>query len=160
MNSDDLTEIEATAHLYAKNHTGPSFLSNGEAEIVARRLALQVPDLLKEIERLNSSPLDPGFDLALLEVGNEEGCADPNDVDQALRLIRAQTREIDRLQQADRDLSTTLDAAAERIGVLTLDVERLTRLAREGWEYARDAYEGEGCPPPDRIAEALKEIDS
>lgn len=50
----DLTEIRASAFLYSKNHTGPSFMSLGEAETAARSLALAVPDLLAEIERLTT----------------------------------------------------------------------------------------------------------
>ncbi len=51
----DLTKIKEAADRYAANHVGPSFMSLGEAETKARELALGVPDLIKEIERLKMS---------------------------------------------------------------------------------------------------------
>lgn len=38
------------------------------------------------------------------------------------------------------------------------EIERLRTLAQEGWETARQAFEGEGVSAPDRVVEALEEF--
>lgn len=51
----DLDKIKEAAARYAANHTAPSFMGAGSAEIEARRLALAVPDLLAKVERLTKA---------------------------------------------------------------------------------------------------------
>lgn len=107
-----------------------------------------------------SAAINPPDRLAVL-IESSPVSPEPVTTETAADALTWAANEIERLTQADADSTATLDAAAEKIGSLALDVERLKMLALDGWKTAQTLAVAGGHASSERRAIAIiREIEA